>query len=85
MPLQGKQLAAQRIGENRVGAARYRPRGLARDRRKTGGNTFLAIEPNLHQDQLLAVEAFPPDGCLETANLLEEFADKLLAVAGSCT
>jgi hypothetical protein len=26
-------------------------------------------------------DAFPPDQCLETANLLEEFADKLQALS----
>jgi hypothetical protein len=60
-------------------------RTLARDGLKTGGNTILTIEAYLHQDELRTADAFPPDRCLETANLLEEFADKLLAVARSRT
>jgi hypothetical protein len=45
----------------------------------------VTIEAYLYQDKIRTAAAFPPDRCLETANLLEEFADKLLAVAGSRT
>ena len=56
-------------------------RALSRDKLKTRSHIVLTIEAYLHHDELRTADAFPPDRCLETANLLEEFADKLLAVA----
>jgi len=43
-------------------------------------DSLIAIEAYLYQNRVRTKDAFPPDQCLETANLLEEFADKLLAL-----
>ena len=43
-------------------------------------DTIVALEAYLYRDQMRSVLAFPPGQCLETANLLEEFAEKLQAL-----
>jgi hypothetical protein len=54
---------------------------LAKDPIRTERTTTFVIEAYLYAEEIRTADAFPPDLCLETANLLEEFADKLLAVA----
>ena len=63
----------------RVTAAELRR--LARGPIRTERDTIVAVEAYLHRNQVRTAEAFPPDQCLETANLLEEFADKLQALS----
>jgi hypothetical protein len=50
---------------------------------RTKRDTIVAIEAYVYKDQMRSEPAFPPDQCQETANLLEEFADKLEALTGS--
>jgi hypothetical protein len=45
------------------------------------GDAVLALRAYLDQGRLRTAEAFPRDRCLETANLLEEFAATLQALA----
>ena len=52
-------------------------RRLSKGAIRTKRDTIVAIEAYLYQDQMRSEPAFPPDQCLEAANLLEEFADKL--------
>ena len=59
----------------RVTAAELR--GLAKGPIQTEHDTIVAVEAYLYKDQMKSEPAFPPDQCQETANLLEEFADKL--------
>ena len=56
-------------------------RRLAKEPIRTERTTTFVIEAYLYADKIRTADAFPPDRCLETANLLEEFADRLLAVA----
>jgi len=44
---------------------------------------MVAMETYVYQDRYEIGAAFPPDRCQETANLLEEFADKLEALIRS--
>jgi hypothetical protein len=55
-------------------------RRLSKGAIRTERDTTVAIEAYLYQDQMRSEPAFPSDQCLETANLLEEFADKLDAL-----
>jgi hypothetical protein len=57
-------------------------RRLSKGPIRTKRDTIVAIEPYLYKDQMRSEPAFPPDQCLVTANLLEEFADKLEALIG---
>jgi hypothetical protein len=43
----------------------------------TKRDMIVAMEMYCYEDQLKTGPAFPPDQCQETANLLEDFADKL--------
>ena len=63
----------------RVTAAQLRR--LAKGPTQTERDTIVAVEAYLHRNQVRTADAFPPDQCLETANLLEEFADKLQALS----
>ncbi len=63
----------------RVAAAELRR--LARGPIQSERDTIVAVEAYLHRNQVRTADAFPPDQCLETANLLEEFADKLQAIS----
>jgi hypothetical protein len=53
---------------------------LSRGSIRTKRDTIVAMETYVYQDQVKSAPAFPPDRCQETANLLEEFADKLEAL-----
>jgi len=55
-------------------------RRLSRGPIRTKRDTIVAMETYVYQDQMKSAPAFPPDQCQETANLLEEFADKLEAL-----
>jgi len=63
----------------RVAAAELRR--LARGPIQTERDTIVAVEAYLYRNQVRTADAFPPDLCRETANLLEEFADKLQALS----
>ena len=65
----------------RVTAAQLRR--LAKGPIRTEHDTIVAVEAYLYRDQTKLERAFPPDQCQETANLLEEFADKLEALIRS--
>ena len=65
----------------RVTAAQLRR--LAKGPIRTEHDTIVAVEAYLYKDQIKSEPAFPPDQCQETANLLEEFADKLEALIRS--
>ena len=58
-------------------------RGLAKGPIQTEHDTIVAVEAYLYKGQMKSEPAFPPDQCQETANLLEEFADKLEALIRS--
>jgi len=58
-------------------------RRLSRGPIRTKRDTMVAIEAYVYQDRMKSAPAFPPDRCRETANLLEEFADKLEALLRS--
>ena len=65
----------------RVAAAQLRR--LSQGRIRTKRDTTIAIEAYLYKNHMRSAPAFPPDRCQETADLLEEFADKLEALTGS--
>jgi len=58
-------------------------RRLSKGSIRTKRDTMVAMETYLYQDRMKSAPAFPPDRCQETANLLEEFADKLEALIRS--
>ncbi len=58
-------------------------RRLSKGTIRTKRDTIVAIEAYLYKDQMKSAPAFPPDQCQETANLVEEFANKLEALSGS--
>ena len=64
-------------------AAAGQLRRLSKGAIRTERDTIVAIEAYLYQDQMRSEPAFPRDQCLEAANLLEEFADKLEALIES--
>jgi hypothetical protein len=55
-------------------------RRLAAGPLQQDGDAVLALKAYLDHGRLRTAEAFPPDRCLETANLLEEFAATLQAL-----
>jgi len=61
-------------------AAAGQLRRLSRRPIRTKRDTIVAMETYVHDDQMKSAPAFTPDQCQETANLLEEFADKLEAL-----
>jgi hypothetical protein len=64
-------------------AAARQLRTLSRGPIRTRRDKTLAIEAYLYKNQMRLAPAFPPDRCQETANLLEDFADKLEALMRS--
>jgi hypothetical protein len=48
-----------------------------------GNKIIVMIGVYLHEDKLRRADGFPSEHSPETANLLEELADKLLVVAGT--
>jgi hypothetical protein len=64
-------------------AAAGQLRTLSRGPIRTRLDTTVAIEAYLYRDQMRLAPAFPADRCQETANLLEDFAEKLEALMRS--
>jgi hypothetical protein len=64
-------------------AAAAQLRRLSKGAIRTNRDTIVAIEAYFYEDRIRTEPAFPPDQCQETANMLEEFADKIEALAGS--
>jgi hypothetical protein len=48
---------------------------------RTERNSTSVIEAYLYSNEIRTAAAFPPDRCVEAANLLEEFAERLEAAA----
>ena len=55
-------------------------RRLAEGPIRHDNSSLVVIEGYFYKNQLRGAAAFPPDQCLETANRLEEFANKLAAL-----
>ena len=64
-------------------AAAAQLRRLSQGRIRTKRDMTIAIEAYLYKNHMRSAPAFPPDRCLEAANLLEEFADKFEALIRS--
>jgi hypothetical protein len=64
-------------------AAAGQLRRLSKGQIRTKRDTIAAMEAYLYKDQMKSEPAFPPDQCQETANLLDEFADKIEALMRS--
>jgi hypothetical protein len=64
-------------------AAASQLRRLSRGPIRIRRDRTVAIEAYLYKNQMRLAPAFPPDRCQETANLLEDFADKLEALIRS--
>jgi hypothetical protein len=64
-------------------AAAGQLRRLSKGQIRTKRDTIVAMEAYLYKDQMKSEPAFPPDQCQETANLLDEFADKIEALMRS--
>jgi hypothetical protein len=58
-------------------AAADQLRRLSKGPIRTTRDTIVVMEMYVCEDQLKLEPALPPDQCQETANLLEDFADKL--------
>ena len=58
-------------------AAAGQLRTLGRGPIRTERDRMVAVEAYLYKNQMRLAPAFPPDRCQETANFLEELADKL--------
>jgi hypothetical protein len=57
-------------------------RRLAAGPLRAGGGSLTVMEAYVYQETIKTTEAFPPDRCLEAANLLDEFAGTLQALGG---
>jgi len=64
-------------------AAAEQLRRLSKGPIRTKRDTIVVMEMYCYDDKLKSGPAFPPDQCQETANLLEDFADKLEVLSRS--
>jgi hypothetical protein len=55
-------------------------RRLAAGLIRVGGGSLTVMDACVYQDTFKTTEAFPPERCLEAANLLDEFARTLQAL-----